>query len=69
MRARRLIAGAVLAGALAGAPPAFAQPEDGPVAETATRRYDYPAAMVLPLVFVVAAGWLARAFTRDLNEE
>lgn len=70
MTARRLLAAAALAVALAHASPvAASQPVDGRNAEAATRRYDYPAAWVLPLVFVLATGWLARALTRDLNDE
>jgi hypothetical protein len=31
--------------------------------------FAFPGVFVLPLVLLVAAGWAARAFTRDLAEE
>jgi hypothetical protein len=46
------------------------QPTLRPVAALgADTSFAFPGVFVLPLVLLVAAGWAARAFTRDLAEE
>ena len=47
-------------------PPAVAPPQAIPTPTAMVTGYDYPAVFTLPLLFAAAAGWLSRAFTRDL---